>query len=148
MRLVGAAFALAAMALSAVLPQRAAQAQGVVAVTIHDVRSDRGVVRVELCTQEEGLNGLCRFSVAVPARPGDVEAHFDRVPPGAYAAWAWHDEAGSGHLSFNLLGIPREGVGYSTDPEAPLPPPAFGRASFDVGVSGGGTSMHLHYHRR
>ena len=125
-----------------------AQASGTVRVDVEGVRSDRGQVVVELCTASEKLDEPCRLHSQGPAQAGMVSLSIPDIAPGTYAAWAWHDEDGTGRLKRDLLGRPRDGVGYSNDAQGPLGLPDFGDASFEVGPRGAETTVRLRYHRR
>ncbi len=57
----------------------------------------------------------------------------DDVPPGLYAAQAFHDENGDGLLNRNILGLPKEAMGFSRNAPMRLGPPRFADAAFAVG---------------
>jgi uncharacterized protein (DUF2141 family) len=59
-------------------------------------------------------------SVSVPLAPGD------------YAVSLLHDENGNGKLDKNLLGIPKEGVGFSQNPVLAFGPPSYAATRFGV----------------
>lgn len=54
------------------------------------------------------------------------------LPPGRYAANAFHDENDNGELDTNLFGIPTEGYGFTNDPRTTFGPPDFEDAAVDV----------------
>ena len=62
----------------------------------------------------------------------DTQAHCDflDIPSGTYALAVIHDENMDGKLDTNLLGVPREGYGFSNDAKALLGAPSFDAASF------------------
>ena len=55
------------------------------------------------------------------------------VPPGRYAAQAFHDENRNGKVDRVLFGIPKEGIGFSNDVKIRLSAPKFDDAAFTVG---------------
>ena len=118
-----------------------------VEITVSGIREERGVVRVAVCTQAEFLDKRCVHEIAVPAHPGRVVAVLPGITPGRYAAQAWHDANNRGKLARNLLGVPREGVGFSNDPPLLLGSPGFGDAAFEVGPDGGKSTVRLRYFR-
>lgn len=61
-----------------------------------------------------------QVAVSVPLAPGD------------YAVSLLHDENGNGKLDKNLLGIPKEGVGFSQNPRLAFGPPTYAATRFDV----------------
>ncbi len=67
-------------------------------------------------TQIDGGRGVCRF---------------ESVPAGRYAAAVFHDEDGDRKLK-TVLGMPREGYGFSNDARpGTFGPPKFSAAAFD-----------------
>lgn len=132
------------LAVLAMLAAGPAVANSLVEVTVLGVRDDQGVVRVALCTAAEFLSAHCTYNATVPAQRGTVVVQLADVPPGAYAAQAWHDENNDGRLDRNFLGIPRRGVGFSNNPSL-LGPPAFAKTAFTVGPDIGRASLRLRY---
>ncbi len=53
------------------------------------------------------------------------------VPPGGYALLVIHDENRNGKLD-TLLGMPREGFGFSRNPALRMGPPHYGDVQFTV----------------
>jgi uncharacterized protein (DUF2141 family) len=118
------------MACAAALPSAASAAT--VQVTVHDVRNDHGRVLVALCTSAEFLRPRCAWNASAPAVNGTVRLRIDGVPPGTYAAQAFHDENGNGRLDRGIFGIPEEGMGFSRDAPMHMAPPRFADAEFAV----------------
>lgn len=61
------------------------------------------------------------------------DVRFDGLPSGEYAIAMLHDENGNGRLD-TLMGMPREGFGFSRNPAIRLGPPRFSAAEFAVGT--------------
>lgn len=55
---------------------------------------------------------------------------FEGVPPGRYAASAYHDENDNGDLDRNFIGLPSEDFCFSSGARAGLGPPSFSDADF------------------
>ena len=55
---------------------------------------------------------------------------FKNVPSGSYAIAILHDENNNQRMDKNMLGIPKEGYGFSNNVSAPFGPPSYKRASF------------------
>lgn len=123
---VFAGFSLVALGASA---SRAAQ----VDVHVTGVSNPRGHVRVELCTRQTFLTSSCPYTGAAPAMVGDTVVEISEVPPGEYAIQAFEDDLDAGHVHQNLLGIPRERVGFSNDAPLHVQGPIFSEAAFKVG---------------
>jgi uncharacterized protein (DUF2141 family) len=54
------------------------------------------------------------------------------LPPGEYAASAYHDRNGNGALDTNFFKVPSEPYGFSNGASGSFGPPAFDRARFSV----------------
>ncbi len=105
----------------------------VVEVAVTGVRDTRGDVRVDICTRDTFLRATCPYEGMAPATVGATVVKVAGVPPGLYAAQAFHDVTGEGHVHQNVLGIPREGIGFSNDAPLRVRGPRFQDAAFSVG---------------
>ena len=108
-----------------------------VLVTVSNVRNDHGQVLVAVCTKADFLRPHCPWRGRSPARPGDVLVRVEGVPPGTYAAQAFHDEDNNGVLERSMLGLP--------DAPMRLGPPRFDAAAFTVGPLGAAIRFALRY---
>jgi uncharacterized protein (DUF2141 family) len=125
--------ALSAAGVLALLAPAAPAGGAVVEVAVTGVAQARGHVRVELCTQHTFLTEDCPYQGAAAAKVGATVVRIAEVPPGVYAAQAFHDETDQGVVHQNLLGIPRERVGFSNDAPVRVRGPRFKDAAFLVG---------------
>ena len=139
------AASLLSLLLASIAPQRARAEPGVVEIEVAGVRNGHGHVLAALCDRREFLSERCRLNGAVEARPGSVLVRVTSVPPGTYAVQAWHDENDNGRIDRDMLGIPREGIGFSRDAPIRFGPPSFKDAQFAVGDGGGRTTLRLRY---
>jgi uncharacterized protein (DUF2141 family) len=135
------AWAIVAMALAT---SHAAHAATVV-VTVGGVRNDHGHVLVALCTRASFLRPHCAWRGHAAAQPGRVQVRIEGVPPGTYAAQAFHDENDNGRLERTLLGLPKEAMGFSNDAPMRMGPPRFDAAAFTVTAEGAQISFGLRY---
>ncbi len=117
-----------------------------VAVTVHGVRNDHGHVRVAICPAATFLHPNCPWFGNAPAHPGDVRVLVTNVPPGTYAAEAFHDEDDNGKLERSFFGLPEEGMGFSNDARMYFGPPKFDAASFQVGGTDKEIGFRLKYY--
>jgi uncharacterized protein (DUF2141 family) len=105
-------------------------------LTIHlaGLRSTSGQLRLSLYDRDEKFlkaeGRIARLKVPVQSNPMTV--HFTGLPPGTYAVTVHHDEDGDGKLNRNLLGLPREGYGFSNDAHGALGPPPFTNAAVQL----------------
>ncbi len=116
-------------------------------VTIEGLHSRLGHVYVALFSRSENFpDGNYSYRhVKVPASGAPLAVVFDDIPPGRYAAGAYHDEDDNGHLDTNFIGYPIEGYALSNDIRAFLTRPRFIDASFMVGTGEGHVVLHIQY---
>jgi uncharacterized protein (DUF2141 family) len=105
-----------------------------VQVDVTGVSEARGHVRVELCTRDTFLTSDCPYAGQAPAVAGSTVVTIAEVPPGQYAAQAFLDETDQGVIHRNLLGVPRERIGFSNDAPLHVSGPRFKDAAFFVGA--------------
>ena len=130
------------------LPPRTAtaqQADSTLQVTVGNIRTAAGHIRVAVCTRESFLKADCPFHGTAPARAGSVVVTVHGVPPGAYAVQAFQDEDDSGRIKRSLLGIPKEGFGFSRDAPANFGSPSFANAAFQVAPGVAEVALRLRY---
>jgi uncharacterized protein (DUF2141 family) len=132
------------IALTVMLTTSAQAAQ--VTVTVSGVRDAQGTVRVAICPQAEFLKPDCPYVASALARAGSVAVTFKDVPPGIYAAQAFHDANNNGVLDRTLLGMPAEGMGFSNNARMLFGPPKFPDAAFTVGTGDIAITLDLKYY--
>ncbi|OYW23738.1 MULTISPECIES: DUF2141 domain-containing protein [unclassified Sphingomonas] len=103
-------------------------------VSIEKLRSERGVLRICLTADPQNFPGCVDDAHAVTRSiPASVRnVHFDGLPYGSYAVAVIHD-ANSNNKLDTVLGIPREGFGFSRNPVIGFGAPRFAAARFDLG---------------
>jgi uncharacterized protein (DUF2141 family) len=124
----GAAMVVGALALVASQPARAA----VVEISVTGIEHARGHIRVAVCTRDTFLKPTCPYQGVAEAKEGETVVQVDGVPPGLYAVQAFQDETDAGVVHQNLLGVPREPVGFSNDAPLHARGPRFSDAAFAV----------------
>ncbi len=117
-----------------------------VGVTINQVRNDRGHVLLALCARADFLKPHCAYQARTAAMPGAVHLVLHGVPPGRYAAQAFHDENDNLVLDRGFLGMPLEGLGFSNDARMRFGPPGFDAAAVVVGARGVELAFGLKYY--
>jgi uncharacterized protein (DUF2141 family) len=118
--------AVAAVALAA--PAHAADLK----IHLVGLRNTQGSLRLSLYNSAETfLQGDKRLAnvkiVRIWSNP--MLICFASLPPGTYAVTVHHDENNDGQINRNLLGIPREGYGFSNDAQGTVGPPSFAKAA-------------------
>lgn len=95
-----------------------ADASASLTITVTGISSDRGVIRLALCPPDTGFPD-CKAKAVRTAdltiHRGVATASLTNLAPGSYAVSVFHDANGNGKLD-TLLGIPREGYGFSRNP--------------------------------
>ncbi|MEQ8195713.1 MAG: DUF2141 domain-containing protein [Rhodospirillales bacterium] len=118
-------------------------------VTITDVRSDGGTIRINLYDNAGAFPksgaAVAGGKAKVKARKGGVEIVFKDLKPGRYAAALYHDENGNGKFDQGILGIPLEGYAFSNNATVFLSAPPFERAAFDLPAQGGAIEIRMDY---
>ena len=114
-------------------------------VTLEEVATGAGHVMVAVCTPETFLGAGCPYTGRAPAVSGVAEVVVRGIEPGVYAVQAFHDENDNFDLDRTLLGMPKEGMGFSNDAPMRFGPPQFEDAAIDVGTGGGSTRFRLRY---
>lgn len=136
------------MAISALLLQaNAAPPLATVDVHVEGMRSQKGLIRACLTRDPKAFPHCEKDPAAhklnVPAPQGKL-LHFTDVAPGDYAVTMIHDENGNAKLD-TMLGIPREGVGFSNNPRLIAGPPSFVATRFAVKAAPVETTIKLKY---
>ena len=131
LRIVVAALLVAGAASAAPPP-----ATGRVIVELLNVGSERGEVLVALFRDARGFPDATRAFArhADKARAGSMRVVFDGVPPGSFAVTVLHDENGNHKMDTGMLGMPKEGYGFSRDAMGRLGPPGFAAAALTLGA--------------
>jgi uncharacterized protein (DUF2141 family) len=114
-------------------------------VTITRLHSNNGVVLVSLFKEGEGFpDNAVKAYVKEKAYIVEKTATliFKSIPPGTYAIAILHDENNNQKMDKNILGLPKEGYGFSNNASAPFGPPSFKKASF-THTSNGPTEIRI-----
>lgn len=116
-------------------------------VTIEDVRNADGYISVAIYDSRDHFleDGEYLQTRTVRAMQGDIPVSFNDLPPGSYAAAAFHDENASGDFDTSFLGLPQEGYGFSNGARALLGPPAFEDAEITLATNRATTRIALKY---
>ena len=121
-------------------PATEARVSSEVDVRFEGLRSTKGMIRACL-TREPKFFPHCEkdpasYKQSVAAGPGALLVFRD-VAPGDYALTVLHDENQNFRADM-MLGIPREGVGFSRNPALMMGPPKFDAVRFRVAASNAG----------
>jgi uncharacterized protein (DUF2141 family) len=114
-------------------------------VTLEDVATSSGHVLVAVCTPETFLRQGCPYTGQAPAATGEAQVVVRNIEPGVYAVQAFHDENDNLDLDRNVIGWPKEGMGFSNDAPMSYGPPSFEDAAIEIEAAGASTRLRLRY---
>ncbi|WP_294076708.1 DUF2141 domain-containing protein [Sphingomonas sp.] len=100
---------------------------------VQGLRSAKGVLQLCLTTRPDSFPD-CKGDPRAVTRTVPAAApviRIDGLAPGSYAAAIIHDENGNKRLD-TVMGIPREGFGFSRNPRIGFGPPKFDAARFPL----------------
>lgn len=109
-----------------------AMAQFDLTVTVKNVKSTEGKISVAVYDSEENFLEFDKVFKAQsePSEKGNTIIVFKDLPEGTYALAAFHDENDNDELDTNMLGIPKEPLGFSKGKMKTFGPPSFDECSF------------------
>lgn len=105
-------------------------AQSNVEVVIKKIKGTAGSLRVALFNSEEQFLKTPYKGEIVKISGETVTVVFKNVPAGTYGASVIHDENENEKMDTGMMGIPKEGFGFSNDAMGMFSPPKFKEASF------------------
>ena len=128
-------------------PTSESASQGELDVRFEGVRSAKGLLRACL-TRNPAYFPKCEkdpasFKASIAAING-ARLAFGDVPPGDYALMVLHDENSNAKVD-TMLGIPREGVGFSRNPKLYFGPPSFKAVLIHVPAGPSETDVKMQY---
>ncbi len=103
-------------------------------VKITDISKAVGKMAVKLVASQDAYDGKAKASAAQMLTVASTEPMtltFTDLAPGTYAVMVMQDENGNGKLDSNIIGIPKEGYGFSNNPNV-MRKPNFDEAKFEV----------------
>ncbi|MCX7697198.1 MAG: DUF2141 domain-containing protein [Bacteroidales bacterium] len=87
-----------------------------VEITITNIRNSKGVIRIGIFKDQESFDKETPYDGKIfPKKSvlnGKLVVKFD-LPPGKYGFAVLDDENEDGKMNYNLLGVPKEGYGFS-----------------------------------
>lgn len=116
-------------------------------VKVNGVNSANGTIRMALHNGAEGFpfEGQAFAEKEMPSALGAITIRFSDLAPGSYSISVFHDENGNKELDTNLLGIPKEGYGFSNNARRKLSPPKYSATQFQVGKSDMAIEINIGY---
>ena len=102
-------------------------------VQITGLKNDKGHLLLSLFKEGGGFPDDAERAyrtLSLPIKNRQATGNFTDLPDGIYAIAILHDENDDARMNKNMLGIPKEGFGFSNNASAPFGPPPFSKASF------------------
>jgi uncharacterized protein (DUF2141 family) len=108
---------------------------GKLTVEIDGLKNKQGQICASIFASSEGFPGdrnhvLRKQCTKITETPLTIT--FNNLKAGSYAVALFHDQNNDRTLNSNILGIPSEGFGFSTNPEILARAPKFSEAAFLV----------------
>jgi uncharacterized protein (DUF2141 family) len=112
------------------IPTPAPAAEAPLVVAVSGVPIATGRVVVDVCPERQFTKARCLYTGSAPASAGTTLVRVAGVPAGRWAAMAWHDANANGQVDRNMIGMPRELIGFSNDVRVRMSAPRFADAAF------------------
>lgn len=122
------------LALAASVALGADAAEGVLEVDVSGLRSSRGVVQACLSRNSRYFPDCSRDPAAlkISVSAAAPKLRFTGVQPGRYALSVFHDANANRRLDM-VLGMPKEGFGFSRNPKVRFGAPKFEQVDIELG---------------
>ena len=106
--------------------------QGQLKITVPNVNKIEGMIQVSLYNSKDKFirKGQEYKSQVRKVRSNSETFIFNDLPAGTYAVALYHDENSDGKCNTNLIGIPKEGYGFSKNFKPSLSAPKFEDTKF------------------
>jgi uncharacterized protein (DUF2141 family) len=108
--------------------QMTAQEKYNLEIKIENIRSEKGKIFFQFLD----FNQKVLKEIVADIENGTCVIQLSGLKPGDYAFRYFHDENNNGKLDKNMLGIPREGFGFSNDPPIMVGEPSFDKWLFNL----------------
>ncbi|NLA24151.1 MAG: DUF2141 domain-containing protein [Bacteroidales bacterium] len=102
-------------------------------VTVHNIRNNDGIVRYSLYGEKNKYADYedTYLIGTAKVKKGSINFSICDIPDGIYGLCLLHDEDNNGDMTYNGIGFPLEGYGFSNDAKVYLSPPKFKAAKFE-----------------
>ena len=110
-----------------------------VTINITNLENNKGSVLVALYNKADNFphdaarNAVGRKKVAIVNKTATIT--WTDLPPGRYAVALLHDANNNMKMDYNMLGMPKEGYGFSNNAKGKMSAPGFDKAAFELGTT-------------
>ncbi len=110
-------------------------AQNTLTVEVSNLKNNNGTIMIALFKGKNGFprdeaKAIRKAKVTIKNKKATIL--FTDLPLGDYAFALFHDENKNNQMDSNILGIPKEGYGFSTNFKPKMSAPDFDEASFEI----------------
>lgn len=112
-----------------------AAAQHSLTVNISNLKAGKGKVEIGIYNKAEGFLKPDKVYIGEKVKVGGASTlsyTFRDLPAGDYAVAVYQDENSNGKADTNMIGIPKEGFGFSNNVKPKLSPPTFTQTKFTL----------------
>jgi len=102
---------------------------------INNIKPGPGIVRIAVCESPDQFPDNPGKHYSLPKEEinnNSISLVIQGLRPGAYAITLLDDKNGNGEMDTGILGIPKEGFGFSNDVKPTRKPPSFEKCTFQV----------------
>lgn len=122
-------------------------AMGSIHITVKSCKSDKGKILIALYnssdTYMQEKKALRKKVVDISNQKAQV--YFEGLPYGNYAFVLYHDENSNLKFDKNIVGVPKEGYGFSNNARGRFGPPSFEKSQFRLASWKYKTEVSLQY---
>ncbi len=104
-------------------------------ITIGNIKNDAGQISLAVYNTEKEYMKKPFVVKSTKAVKGTVEINIEGLAAGTYAITIMHDANDNKKLDSNLIGMPKEGFGFSNNAMGSFGPPSFEKAKFEFANS-------------
>ncbi len=115
---------------------------------IQGLRAPRGKLVVSVFADAKAFPSDPAKAVAkqeIEINQTEMRVSFKDLPAGDYAIALHHDENSDGKMSYNFVGMPKEGFGFSRNGKVIFGPPSFADAKLSVSEEGTKAEIKMKY---
>lgn len=121
---------------------------GELRVNLIGIKNNRGVVLLSLFGSPEGYPSdptKAIIKLSIPLKQLQLPIIIKSLKPGSYAIALLHDEDENGKMLTSIIGLPKEGYGFSNNVMGLAGPPSFQKASFHVSSTVSTITLRVRY---
>ena len=124
------------------------RAQSTLVVTVRDIKNKNGDILIGLYDSTSHFPRKVATGKVAKVTDEEMKITFADIKPGNYAVSVLHDENQNKDLDTNMLGIPKEGYGFSNNVTGIVGPPSFRKARFHVPAGNSSITIKMKYRKR